>query len=212
MTLGLQVVGKFIHSGRVDMGPPVPKSLEEAFYNLPTSLQQLCGSAHFPPDDDKDIIDNIPVNQCIFGASDASFQKDRGSHAWIVSTGNISDIQNDHRHISGSGPVHGFTHNISAGQEGLQGLTAASIISQLLMQFHRTTRKLDVICDNQGMTNQCSNISFISLRSHRESNVDLFLTHNNISKTIPTTIWWFRSHSDKQKWESIEDLEQQQLS
>jgi hypothetical protein len=155
-------MGKFIHHSECDMVSPIPKTLEEAFQNLPTSLQQVCGSVHFPPDDGRDIINNIPTNQCIFGASDASFRKDCGSHTWIISTGNRHDIQNERLHISDSGPIIGFTPNISASQGELQGM---------------------------------------------EPNIDLFLTQSDISKCIPTHTHWVRSHSDKQKWESIEDLE-----
>jgi hypothetical protein len=62
------------------------------------------------------------------------------------------------------------------------------------------------------MVNRCSNISFTSLRSHREANVDLFITHRHSSRNTSTSIIWVTSHSDKRKWESNKDLEQQQLT
>jgi len=211
-TNGLQIVGKFLYEDGTEPNPRISTTLEEAFYNLPTSLQELCGSVTFPTDNGKAIIDNIPTDKCIFCSSDASFQSTRGSHAWIISTGDISDITNSEMHVSGSDMVHGFPPKISAGRGKLQGLTAVSIITQMLLQFHCTNRKLDMICDDKGMTNRCMHTSFTSLCSHREPNVDLFLSHNKISRSLPTATQWVRSHSDKGKWESIDDLAQQQLS
>jgi len=43
-----------------------------------------------------------------FGASDASYKEgNRSTHAWILSTGTVSDITNPLLNIHGTGPVHG---------------------------------------------------------------------------------------------------------
>jgi hypothetical protein len=162
-TQGIRIVGSFnrCHLSSVDTN--IPTSLQEAFQALPASLQHICGSIRFPPDDGKNIIDNTHDSMTLFGASDAALRDSKGSHAWIISTGLSSDITDETRHITGSGPVDGFIQNQSSSRGELQGITAVSIFSQLLLHFHKVTHKIDIICDNQGMVNRCANIHFTSL-------------------------------------------------
>ena len=66
-------------------------------------------------------------------------------------------------------------------------MTAISIISQLLLQFHNATRKVEIICDNMGMVKRCPTLSFSSLRSHCTPNIDLFITQRDISPKVSTS-------------------------
>ena len=102
--------------------------------------------------------------------------------------------------------------NISSSREELQGITAFSIITRLLLHFHSTSRSLETICGNQGIINQCSTLNFSLLHSQREPNIDLFLTQCVTSRSLPNTYCWVKGHHDKEKWETITDLEKQDLS
>jgi len=211
-TQGIRIIGSFrrCHLSSVDTN--ITTSLHGAFQDLPKSLQDICGSICFPPDDGKNIIDNTHDSMTLFGASDASLKDSKGSHAWIISTGLPSDISDETRNITGNGPVDGFIHHQSSSRGELQGITAVSIFSQLLLHFHKVIRKIDIICDSQGMVNRCANIHFKSLRSHRMPNADLFLTQKSILSTIPTALRWVKGHCEKEEWTTIEDLIQQELT
>jgi hypothetical protein len=90
-------------------------------------------------------------------------------------------------------------------------MTAILIISQLLLHFHNTTRKVEIICNNMGMVKRCPNVSFSSLRSNCTPNTDQFITQHEILSKISTSYQWVKSHSDKAEWETIVDLENQKL-
>jgi hypothetical protein len=80
-------------------------SLREAFNDLPSSLQCLCGDVHIPPDDGREILHHILASNKLLGASDAAFKKGHASHAWVLYSGEIDDIGNKDLHIYGSGPM-----------------------------------------------------------------------------------------------------------
>lgn len=133
---GLLVVGKFCPISRTPSVNIPPTSLREAFSRLPSSIQTKCGDIHFPNDDGKAIMDRVATNNTLFGASDASFKKGRASHAWLLSSGNVNDITDDDLHISGQGPVDGYSLDMSSGSGEIHGITAMSIMFKLLLQFH----------------------------------------------------------------------------
>jgi hypothetical protein len=68
-------------------------------------------------------------NNRIFGASDASFRLDKATPAWVISSGDVSDLEIPNMTITGSGAVDGYPVHISSGRGELH--MALSIISQL---------------------------------------------------------------------------------
>lgn len=54
--------------------------------------------------------------------------------------------------------------------------------------------------------------TFSSLRSQRDANTDLYLTHQEFKCNLNIKLEWIKSHSDKEPWESICDLDDQGLS
>ncbi len=85
-TQGIQIVG-IIPTTHTQTSLNPTSSLQEAFKNLPTSLQHICGNIHFPQRDGEDILSQTLESMTLFGASDVSFRNGRGTHAWIISTG-----------------------------------------------------------------------------------------------------------------------------
>jgi len=99
---------------------------------------------------------------------------DRATHAWILSTGKISDIEDPLMNISGSGPVHGQHRSLLSMSGKIQGITALTIMASLLSKHSECRCKLSAVCDSKRAISKCAGKNFNSLRSHCEANMDFF--------------------------------------
>ena len=90
-------------------------SLSKRFQALDPALQRLCGHFSFPPDDGITLLRRIQNNgNPLFGSSDASVRHSSFTHAWSITSGDISDLQNPLLCISGHGPTDGSPNSISS--------------------------------------------------------------------------------------------------
>jgi hypothetical protein len=177
------------------------------------SLQHICGVVSFPSDSGTTIIQkDTQDNNRLFGVSDTSLKEGRPTQAWILSSGNVSDITDPNLHILGSGPVDVSPPYISSAKAELASITAVSIIAQLLLKFQSSNATVELICNNKGMIAKCGTINLIKFCSQREVNIDLHLMQQDASKDTSFTCNWIRRHSDKEPWDFIEDLQNQHLS
>jgi hypothetical protein len=102
-----------------------PNTLQSELNKLHPSLLQTLGKITFPPDNGVALIRKIDENSNkLFCSSDASLKQAKATHAWIVSSGDITDIEDPKFNISGSGPVHGLPSSLSSARAELQGITA----------------------------------------------------------------------------------------
>lgn len=160
-------------------------ALEDYFQSNHPTIQQICGSISYPPDNGTAWMQSIQNKSSIlFRASDAWLKEGRKSHAWIISSGHVDDIMDPLLHIYGFRPVHGLPQYLSSSRGELQGITAVSVTVKLLMDFHSTSCKVKVVCNNTGMISKCSRPSNISLKCQRTANLDLFLTQSKVSKDV----------------------------
>jgi hypothetical protein len=93
------------------------------------------------------------------------------SSAWIISSGKVDDIMTPILNISGAGAVHGMPKYLSSARGELQGITAISIILNLLSDYHHKRITTSSICGNIGVINKCTNGHFSSLRHNRGANL-----------------------------------------
>jgi hypothetical protein len=157
---GLQVVGDFPLSPQ-SFPPASPNSLQEAFRLLDPALRQICSNVTFPSDEGRGIIDLIQTTRLpLYGSSDSSMKEGRASHAWYVSTGKVEHLEDPSMHIKGCGPVDGLPALLSSFRGELNGITAASVISKLLLDFHSLRQPVHIHCDNQGVIKNCTNGTF----------------------------------------------------
>ena len=73
----------------------------------------------------------------------------------VSSTGKIEYLEDPSMHIKGCGPVDGFPILLSSSRGEFYGITAASIISKLFLDFHSLHCITHIHCDNQGVINRC---------------------------------------------------------
>jgi hypothetical protein len=59
----------------------IQTTLRDAFNDLSSSLQRICGEVHLPPDDGRVILLCVLASNKLFVASDAAFKKGGASHA-----------------------------------------------------------------------------------------------------------------------------------
>jgi hypothetical protein len=210
--LGISVVGDWYTISHPKLQSN-HSSLEHSFNNLHPALQEICGTLHFPPDNGHALMEEIQHSSGkIFGASDASLKSGRATHAWIISPGKKDDINNPLLHISGPGMVHGNPNYLSSARGELQGITAMSIICNMLSRHHNRQTKLSAICDNVGVINKCTKGKFSSLRRNRDANIDLYLTYKEQKLLSHTKLSWVGGHSDKKPWQTFHDLKSLKLS
>jgi hypothetical protein len=170
---GLTVVGTLPTKKEITMPTKTHDSITSLYKTLHPSLKEICGKVQFPLDDGRVLIQGIKdSNKAIFAASDTFHKEGRSSHAWRISTGLVSDINNPLKHISGSGPVQGFHKYLSSTRGELQGITAITIISKLISEFLGPLCNITAITDNQGVIRRCSRCNYNFLRSHRLPNID----------------------------------------
>jgi len=124
-TKGLSIVGdwcgKIINQTQIH-----PPSLETSFLQLHPALRETCGTVCFPSDNGRSLMEEITnSNGNVFGASDAPLKYVRATHAWIISSGKVDDLNNPLLHISG-GPAHRISHSLSLARGELQGVVTDS--------------------------------------------------------------------------------------
>jgi len=193
--------------------PIYPFTLENKFLCLSSSIRNICGSVTFPTDDGVQLINECKLNgNKLFRFSDASFRDGRATHAWVLSTGKVSDLTSDTLSIYGSGFVDGYVPHMSSTHGELHGVTALSIITDLFCQHAHLPGQLTAICDNQGIIQKCNSAITHSLRKQRDPNFDLLMTHYHFKQKTNMMSEWIRSHADKSPWETVDDLILQRLS
>lgn len=201
---GYQVISNISTANNTEQTAPKPHTLGDAFKSLPSALQRLCGTIQFPHDNGIHMIATASQqNITLFAASDASLKENRVTHAWIISTGQINDINESNLNIRGFGPVNGY--HMSSGRAELGGITVVAIIFRLFVQYHSSTMTLLNICDNKGIINKSNSHQFNRLCSHRTPNTDLFLTQRDISTAHNISYAWIRGHADSKPWDTIEE-------
>jgi hypothetical protein len=186
-------------------------SLQQEFLSLPQSLWAICGTISFPADNGTQLIQSAATySNTIFGASVASLKENRATHAWVLTTGCITDLCNPNISITGHGIVDGFLSNLSSTREELHGIRALSIMASLLADFHSFKGNIKTVCNNQAVINKCGNLSTGQLKNHWETNFDLYFTQQHYKGTLSTE--WVRGHADKSPWFTPNDLILQNLS
>jgi hypothetical protein len=192
-TTGILYLSKSAINSHDTIGPSrPPSSLQARFRALPESLQQLCGRVTFPPDDGLSLFraiqanggqvygsDNLsslkePISAMIYGVSDASVKSPSAAHAWILSSGAKTDLDNPLLHIAGTGPVDGYVPYLSSTRGELQGQTALTIITNLFLQHHNFQATLVMICDSKS-AQSIQVRPATRLRQHRDPDLDLRL-------------------------------------
>jgi len=173
---GIQIVGR--HPIRNNpLAPQSPSSIWQAILSVPLPLQQFLGNIHIPPDDGDHFMHLMQSQQWpLVAACDTSFKDRWATHSWVLSLGNITNLEDNNMNFHGSGPVDGHLAHLSSSRGKLAGLTAILIITQLLLNFYRTSTNVRILCDNKAMVHKCISLETNRLRRHREKNMDLFLT------------------------------------
>jgi hypothetical protein len=108
--------------------------------------------------------------------------------------------------------IHGIPNFLSSARGELQGITAVSIISTLLSQYHNKQVKISSICDNVGVVSKCAKGRFSSLWQNRDANIDLYLMQRDHSCLSQMSLSWVRGHSNKKPWDTFHDLKGLNLS
>jgi hypothetical protein len=175
---GFKVLGRYPQPLNM-ITDPSQLSLTSKYSNLPMTLKQICGHVNFPPDEGHALCEEINLlGNLLFGACDALFKGDKASHAWILTSGKITDLENELYQIYGSGPVDGVHSNMSLTRAELAGLTAISIVASLLLTKTSAKTKVKIICGNKGAIQACSKPTRDNLRFHRRPNTDLIPPKN----------------------------------
>jgi hypothetical protein len=86
--------------------------------------------------------------------------------------------------LSGSGAVHGFPDYISSSRGKLQGVTALTVMTTFLSSYSKNKYKLLAVSNYKGIISKCDGRSYTSLRSHRQANIDLFLTQKQAASNL----------------------------
>jgi len=189
---GISVVGAFAPKPVSQIQTTSPISLLEAFHSLPSSLQHICGTIKMPSDNGVKLLNAISSSgNSIYGASDASVKDGWATHAWIISSRDINDINDGDMHIAGTGPVDGLLPYISFSRAKLTGITAISVITRLFLEYHLHSASIQTFCNNQGVIKKCQSISFGKLCRHWDPNSDLCLK-SVIRQKHPTQYNWVR--------------------
>lgn len=182
---------------------PIPSDIEGQtlrayFSSLPMAIQQICGTITFPTDNGVQMVSKCRRNNNkVFGASDASFQQGSTTHAWVILSGEISDLETPNMTISGCGAVDGYPIHMSSGRGELHGITVLSIMTDVLYNFHSFTGAMTAVCDNQGVIKKCDNPSTNNLWRQRETNNDLYITQQYYKRWTNMKLEWVKGHTDK---------------
>lgn len=147
---GISVVGKWFHPST--SAGLTAQSLKMLFNDLHPSLKEICGDITILPDYGALLSSIIASNNSLFRVSDASLKDGTATHTWILSSGDVNDIENPLLNILGAGPIHGVLHFLSSSRGELQGITALTIITKLFLEYFSNKCKTLFMCDNMGIT------------------------------------------------------------
>jgi hypothetical protein len=107
------------------------------YRQLPKSLRRLCGRISIPPDGGKKLMAYVKDDEtALLGVSDASIKNGCGTHAWILTTGEMEHMSDPCMKLEGSGPVDGDPYTMSSARGELQGQTALAIVTSTLLKEH----------------------------------------------------------------------------
>jgi hypothetical protein len=130
----------------------------QTFLNRPPAQQNLRGNIHSPPDNRKETIitsKHGQMSNTLHRTNGVSFNIPNATHAWILSTGNIANIASSFLPIIDTGPVEGYSQDLSSVRGELQGQTALAIVANMFLSYHSATQqKVHLLCDNKGVINQ----------------------------------------------------------
>ena len=113
------------------------------------------------------------------------------------------NAQYDYLRFLGSGWLFS-THVFRQGE--LHGITALSIMTDVIYNFHNFKGTMTAVCDNQGVITKCVTPSNTSLRRQHDTNHDLYLTQHHYRKKTNLKLEWVKGHTDKSPWQLTEDL------
>ncbi len=190
-------------------------STAHLYDKLPTALKKMCGRVPIPPDGGKQLLENIKKkNTPLIGVSDASLHKDQCSHAWIICSGNIDDVNDPNMHISGEGIVDGPADYLSSTRGEAQGQAALAVMASIMLKANDSLNTpIKLVGDNKGVQTKTAKKGFYKLRHHREANADIFLEYHQHAKTLNKTIGWVKGHLDADTpWATIQELKDLKLS
>jgi hypothetical protein len=201
-----------------DHGSPSITSIHSkySFYRkLPKSLRRLCGKISLPPDGGQRLMEYVKdCDASLIGVSDASVIEGQGTHAWILTTGEMEHLSDPYMKLEGQGPVDGDTLAMSSARGELQGQTALAIMTgALLMEHDATDTPITFYTDNQGVQKSCHNPKTHRIGHHRKANMDLHMEHAVQVTDLNIKHEWVKGHQDKDApWETIEELYDLNLS
>jgi hypothetical protein len=181
------VLGRYFSQQQHNDSSTPPSNIRQAFQCLPTALQNICGTSHFPDDNGVALMHHISESGSLYCMSDTSVKNGRASHAWIISSGEVDLITDPTLTIFVSGLVDGYSPYISSTRAELTGITAISVIMKLLMEFQSSKLKVQISCDNKGIISKIPHMSITKFCAHREANFDLFSTQQDQIKHFPIT-------------------------
>lgn len=127
-------------------------------------------------------MDKASQTNVLFGASDASLNKGHATHAWNISSGQLSDICSRNSSLSGSGLVDGLSTFLSSTRGELKGITAVTIMGHLLNDFQSTNLPISILCDTKSVQQKSQKISKHRLCHHHFPTIDLYLTQQGMAK------------------------------
>jgi hypothetical protein len=150
----------------------------------------------------------------LLGVNDASIKNGCGTHAWILTTGEMEHMSDPCMKLEGSGPVDGDPYTMSSARGELQGQTALAIVTSTLLKEHDAQNApVSFYTDNMGIQKSCKNPKIHRVGHHRNANMDLQLEHATWTKNMCITHDWVKGHQDKDaQWDTIEDLKQLKLN
>jgi hypothetical protein len=149
--------------------------------------------------------------QKIFGTSDASFHPGKATHVWVISSGDVSDLETLNMTITGNGAMDGYSEHMSSGGGELHGIMALSIMSDILFNFHNFNGNMTAVCDNQGVIKKCDNPLPNNLWRYHDTNHDLYITQRYYRKQTKMKLEWVKGNTDKIPWTSTADFLLQKL-
>jgi len=151
-----------------------------------------------------------PISAMIDGVSDASVKSPSAAHAWILSSGAKTDLDNPLLHIAGTGPVDGYVPYLSSTRGELQGQTALTIITNLFLQHHNFQATLVMICDSKS-AQSIQVRPATRLRQHRDPDLDLRLQIQHEASSLSIRREWVKGHQDSYPWDTADDLRAMKL-
>ncbi len=118
-----------------------------------------------PPDNGYKLIKSIKEStpKKIFATSDASLRNGRSTHAWVVSTGQISDLLDPNMHIRGTGSVKATRNTsplVEANCKASQQLPLSPTLSQTsFLHLARYMLSVRILGSFRNVQNNISNQS-----------------------------------------------------